>query len=94
MAVVESKKGFELNLRKASGVPKENGVESDEEIRRVPEIGSEEPGPSISGRVGGGGREPGPNMVQASTTVGSTQKKNRKKSSSQRKQKAQKVAEE
>ncbi|KAI3907679.1 hypothetical protein MKW98_016323 [Papaver atlanticum] len=97
MAVVASKKGFELHLRKASGglrlkrltekridcfffcfiqsVPKENGEESDEEIRRVPEMGSEEPGPSISGRGRGGGREPGPDRVQASTTVGSTQRK-------------------
>ncbi|RZC53704.1 hypothetical protein C5167_012562 [Papaver somniferum] len=56
-----------------------DGVESDEEIRRVPEMGSEEPGPSISGRGegggGGGGGEAGPDRVQASTSVGSTQRK-------------------
>ncbi|KAI3984546.1 hypothetical protein MKX01_040423 [Papaver californicum] len=52
-----------------------DGVESDEEIRRVPEMGSEEPGPSISGKGGAGAGEAGPDRVQASTTVGSTQRK-------------------
>ncbi|MCL7046722.1 hypothetical protein MKW94_017637 [Papaver nudicaule] len=63
-----SSSAFQLEINK-------EGVESDDEIRRVPEMGSEEPGPSISGRGGGGGGEAGPDRVQASTTVGGTQRK-------------------
>ncbi|KAI3982031.1 hypothetical protein MKX01_018937 [Papaver californicum] len=64
-----SSSAFQLEIK--------DGVESDEEIRRVPEMGSEEPGPSISGRGGGGvgAGEAGPDRVQASTTVGNTQRK-------------------
>ncbi|OVA00458.1 cAMP response element binding (CREB) protein [Macleaya cordata] len=47
-----SSSAFQLEIK--------DGVESDEEIRRVPEMGSEGVGPSISGR------EAGPDRVQAS----------------------------